>query len=658
MNRPSRHALAAAALMLGAGTAAHAADHSVYNPLQTFAPYRFQHAVNRYRSADGLPGPDYWQNKVDYQIKARLDPASKTLTASETIHYANHSPDTLHMLWLQLDQNRYTKTARGNFSADRMPGPDQHTSGYQFAKVTVEVDGKQVPVHYVISDTRMRIDLPKALAPKSGKAVVHIQYHYTVPGKFGGRTQWMASKNGNVFDIAQWYPRLCVYDDLRGWDTLPYLNNEFYLEYGNFDYSVTVPADMVVAGSGQLLNPKDVLTATERQRLAKAADSDKTVMIIKPGEVGSADSRPSGRKELTWHFRMQHTRDVSFAASRAFVWDAARINLPKGKHALAQSVYPVESIDRDGWSRSTEYLKDSVEHFSKRWYPYPYTNAIAVGGPVGGMEYPGIVFDYYKGHGKDFFGLTAHEIGHTWFPMIVGFDERRNAWMDEGFNTFIDVYESDDFNHGEFAPKRDGEYAPGGGNPVQEILKTIDDPQAPPILTRADAIKEKYRHPVTYFKSALGLVLLREQILGPKRFDPAFRQFIAAWAFKHPSPSDFFRAMDSAAGEDLSWFWHSWYQHNWKLDLAVTGVTPSKGGWSHGAEVTVANLDRMVMPATLEVTYADGSHQRLRLPVETWLQHTSFDVHVDGSKAVVSATVDPDQVIPDNDRANNTYKVK
>lgn len=657
MKRCNHHALAVAVLMLGASAAAHAETHSVYDPLQTFAPFRFEHPVNRYRGGNGLPGPDYWSNRADYSIRARLDPDKKTLSASEDITYANHSPDTLHVLWLQLDQNRYRKDARGNFSAGHMPPPQAHTAGYQFGKVTVEVNGRPVPAHYVVSDTRMRIDLPQALKPGSGTAKVHIDYHYQIPGKFGGRTQWAHTRNGDIFDMAQWYPRLCVYDDLRGWDTLPYLNNEFYLDYGNFDYSVTVPWNMIVAGSGQLLNPQQVLTATERSRLAQAAKSDKTVMIRTPAEVNASSTRPIQHGDLTWHFRMKNTRDVSFSASKAFVWDAARINLPQGRHAMAQSLYPVESVGQDAWSRSTEYLKDSVEHFSERWYPYPYPNAIAVGGTVGGMEYPGIVFDHYKAKGRGFFALTAHEIGHTWFPMIVGFDERRNAWMDEGFNTFIDVYESDDFNHGEFAPKRDGEYAPGGGNPVEEILKVINDPDAPPILTRADAIKEKYRHPVTYFKSALGLVLLREQILGPKRFDPAFRQFIAAWAYKHPSPSDFFRAMDSAAGEDLSWFWHSWYQHNWKLDLAVTAVKPAAGGWSNGADVTLANLDRMVMPSTLQVTYADGSHQRIRVPVETWLQHTQFVVHFDGSKPVVSATVDPDHVIPDDNRSNDSIQL-
>ena len=252
-------------------------------------------------------------------------------------------------------------------------------------------------------------------------------------------------------------------------------------------------------------------------------------------------------------------------------------------------------------------MKHAVETFSRRWYPYPWPAAINIAGPSTGMEYPGIVFDGVDDAGKQLFWISAHEIGHSWFPMIVGFDERRNAWMDEGFNTFIDVYESDDFNHGEYAPKRDGEYAPKGGNPVDEILPTIADPEAPVILTRADAIREKYRHPVTYFKSALGLILLREQILGPERFDWTFRKFIKDWAFKHPSPSDFFRAMESEGGEDLSYWWRGWYFNNWSLDMAAKGVAYVENDPKKGARITVANLGQLVLPVTVRVVFADDT---------------------------------------------------
>ncbi|MBB3228764.1 hypothetical protein FHW69_003406 [Luteibacter sp. Sphag1AF] len=649
MTHVSRRLTAALVLASLAGSA----FAGSYDPRETFAPFTYPQQATAYRSGSGMPGPLFWQNRADYELTAQLDPVKNQLTGKAVIHYTNNSPDALDVLWLQVEQNRYREDARGNFTSGRTP--KQHTDGYRIASVKVQQGGKLVDATYVVADTRMQVRLPAAVAAHGGKVSVTIEYAYDLPGDFGGRTGFAGSKNGNIYEMAQWYPRLCVYDDLRGWDTAPFLNSEFYLEYGDFDYSITVPSDMIVAGSGELVNPEDVLTATQRERLAKARNSDATVMIRTPAEVTDPASRPKKGGTLTWHFRMKNTRDVAFGASTAYVWDAARINLPEGKSALAMSVYPVESVGNQSWGRSTEYLKASVEHFSTKWYPYPYPVAINEGGSAAsGMEYPGIVFDPAEANPKELHMVTAHEIGHTWFPMIVGTDERRNAWMDEGFNTFIDVYEADAFHGGEFAPKRDGEYAPKGGNPVDEILPLLADADAPPLLMGADMVKEKYRHPATYFKSALGLVLLREQIIGPERFDPAFRKYIATWAYKHPSPSDFFRLMESEAGEDLSWFWRGWYQNNWQLDLAVTHVAYVDGDFQKGTQVTIENLDKLVMPSTLRVTYADGGVTNVRVPVETWQQHTSFVVTVPGTRRVTSVTIDPDHVLPDRNRANNT----
>ena len=659
MSRPTLLRPLAVALLLAssAGMAAQTPPASNYDPLQTFAPFVYPQPANAFRTASGRPGPLFWQNRADYQIKATLEPTTRKLTGEETITYTNHSPDDLDVLWLQVEQNRYLKDARGAFGGGKFP--TEFTDGEHIESIAVEgADGKLQKAEWVISDTRMQVRLPQLLKARDGKLRLHISYSYTVPGEFGGRTDVNPTKNGDIFEIAQWYPRMCVYDDLRGWTTDPYLNNEFYLEYGDYDYSVTVPSDMIVVGSGELLNPQEVLTKTELQRLEQARHSDATVMIRSAEEVNDPTTRPKQNGTLTWHFRIQNSRDAVFGASKAFIWDAARINLPNGKTALAESAYPVESAGNGAWGRATEYVKASTEYFSKQWYPYPYPVAINEAGSAGGMEYPSITFDSKEAKGSDLHALIAHEIGHTWFPMIVGTDERRNAWMDEGFNTFIDVYEADSFNHGEYAPKRDPEYAPGHGNPADEIVKLLTDLDAPPLLTRADDIREKYRHPVTYFKSAFGLVLLREQIIGPERFDPAFRKYIQTWAYKHPGPADFFRFMESETGEDLSWFWRGWYEYNWKLDLAVQNVTAVDGDWHKGAWVTVANLDKLVMPATLQVVYTDGSKQDIRVPVETWMQHRSYDIRVDGDKAVKSATIDPNHAIPDVDRGNNTFTVK
>jgi hypothetical protein len=242
--------------------------------------------------------------------------------------------------------------------------------------------------------------------------------------------------------MAQWYPRMCVYDDLRGWDTLPYIGSEFYLEYGHFDNYITVPSEYIVAGSGELVNTKEVLTPAQVTRLDQARNSDATVYIRKPEEVTDPKSRPKQGGTLTWHFHMDHTRDAVWSASPAFIWDAAKINLPDGKKSLAQSVYPPEAAGPDAWDKSTEYTKDTIERFSKHWYSYPWPAATSIAGFSSGMEYPGVVFDGINDKGGGFFWLTAHEFGHTWFPMIVGSNERRHAFMDEGFNTFIDIEES------------------------------------------------------------------------------------------------------------------------------------------------------------------------------------------------------------------------
>ncbi len=624
MNRPLRFGVCAALLLanspvvLAADGASQPAtgDTTVFDPQESFAPLQLPEPANALRDGAGKPGALYWQNRVDYDLHATIDPATHGLQGEETITYTNNSADALDVLWLQLDQNIYRSDSRAaSTRAPRPPrpgrpapaaGPAPSTDGYRIASVEVEQGGKRVPVKSLVDDTRMRVDLPAPLAAKGGTLKLHVQYAYTVPGTWGGRTAVTPSKNGDIYEIAQWYPRMAVYDDVHGWDTQPYLGSEFYLEYGNFDYAVTVPWDWYVEGSGELVNPKQVLTATEQQRLQQARGSDKTVYIVRPDEVGQASMHPTQGGTQTWRFHMEHSRDVAFAASPAFVWDAARINLPQGKSALAMSIYAAEGVGADKWDRSTEYVKGAIEHFSQ-WYPYPWPNAINLGGHGAGMEYPGIVFDGYEDSGKMLFWITAHEIGHTWFPMIVGSNERRHAFMDEGFNTFIDVYASDAFNHGEFAPKRDSEYAPGGGNPVDEILPLLADADAPTLMAQADVTSEKYRHPVSYFKSALGLVLLREQILGPERFDPAFRKYIATWAYKHPTPSDFFRFMDSEAGEDLSWWWRGWYFNNWQLDMGVKEAHYVDNDPAKGVAVTLVSKQKLVMPATLRIEYADGS---------------------------------------------------
>ena len=629
---------------------------SNYNPADLFSPAFYPERGNEKHSANGDPGTKYWQNRANYRLKANIDTNTKVLSGTEEIDYVNNSPDALQFLWLQLDQNTYKKTARSNFETNTHPAVNDHTDGYQIESVYIGNGKSTQKADFIISDTRMQIRLPKALTGNGTHLKLYIKYQYTIPAEFGGRTDYNQTKNGKIYEIAQWFPRMCVYDDSEGWDTLPFMGaGEFYLEYGDVDYEVTVPWDMIVAGSGELLNPTQVLTPTQISRLAAARNSDKTIMIRDVNEVNNPSTRPVHSGTLTWHFRMNNTRDVAFGASRAYVWDAARVNLPEGKKSLAMSVYPVESAGNDAWGRATEYLKKSIEYFSEKWFVYPYPVAVNEAGTAGGMEYPGIVFDGITDKGKELYWVTAHEIGHNWFPMIVGSNERRYAFMDEGFNTFIDIYASDAFNNGEYGKKRDSEYAPGGGNPADEIIPTILDPEAPTIMTAADAVPEKYRHPIEYYKPAFGLVLLREQILGNDRFDYAFRNYIHKWAFKHPQPDDFFRSMDNGAGEDLSWFWKGWFYNNLPLDLELVGAEYAKNDPKQGLQVTVINLEAMAMPFTVEVTMKDGSKQRMQIPVEAWLQNKMITFTVPTTKEVSRVVVDPDAALPDINRGNNGF---
>jgi hypothetical protein len=633
-------------------------SESIFDPHELFTQDFYTKNGNEFRSANGAPGSKYWQNRADYILHATIDTVANTLKGLETISYTNNSPDALTSLWLQLDQNTYRENARSNFytSALQRRKNNGHTDGYQFETVTIEYKGKIFKADYIINDSRMQIRLPNALSSKE-KINIHIKYHYLIPGDFGNRTDFFSTKNGKIYEIAQWYPRMCVYDDLEGWSTLPFLGSgEFYCEYGDFDYTVTVPARMIVAGSGELQNEKEVLTQKQIERLSAARKSDKTIMIRSEKEVNDAAGKRINNKLVSWHFKMNNTRDVAFGASAAYMWDAARVNLPEGKKALAMSVYPVESADENAWGRATEYLKKSIEYFSGKWFVYPYPVAVNEAGRAGGMEYPGILFDGMNAKAGNLYWVTAHEIGHNWFPMIVGSDERRYAWMDEGFNTFIDIYAADKFNHREYAPKRDGEYAPGKGNPADEIIPLLKDAMAPSMMARADMLPEKYRHPLVYFKPAFGLVMLREIVLGHDRFDYAFKKYIERWAYKHPSPDDFFRTMDNEAGEDLSWFWKEWFVNNWQLDLAVHSVAYTNDDAKSGVDITIDNLQKMAMPFTLEVVLKDGSKQDLQLPVETWMQSNVHSVHLPTTQPVQSVIIDPENKLPDSNRENNVWK--
>jgi hypothetical protein len=627
-------------------------ENNLYDPHKAFDPSFDSQPGNVYRSGSGQPGPGYWQNHADYRIDAKLNELDTSIIGKEEITYSNNSPDNLSFVWLQLEQNSLKDNSEGRLTSSPQPPDRNFRGGFNLNSVTVELEGTSYKADYIVADTRMQIRLPKELKAKTGRLLIKIDYSFKIPPQGYSRGGFMDTKNGVVYEIAQWYPRMEVYDDLKGWNSLPFLGaGEFFLEYGDFDYTINTPANMLVVGSGELTNPKEVLSSKEIKKLDAATQSDKTIIIRDSTQIKNTVSK----KRQTWHFKMKNTRDVSWAASSAFIWDAAKVNLPKGKKALAMSVYPVEFGQDSAWGRSTEYLKNSVEIYSKSWFEYPYPVAINVCGPVGGMEYPGIIFCSYRAKRKDMWMVTTHEIGHNWFPMIVGSNERENAWMDEGFNTFINIYSTDEFNKGEYAPKRDHEYAPNGGKPAREIVEFLVSTHSMPIMTYADAIPGAYTHELEYYKTALGLVMLRENVLGHERFDYAFRTYINRWAYKHPSPRDFFRTINDAAGENLNWFWKEWFVKDYKLDQAVKDVKYVDNDSSKGSLITIVNMNQMVMPVTVEIDERNGNKGKVNLPVEIWERTGEWTFKYNSTGIIDSVIVDPDQILPDIDSENNVW---
>jgi len=625
---------------------------SQYNYHDAFGPMFYTKNGTEYRAADGEPGPKYWQNRADYQLTANLNDQTDEISGSEVLTYTNNSPQNLDFLWMYLDQNLFTSTSRGsaiiatNGSRYDLKG-QVFEGGFKITSVKVnDVDAK-----YLINDTRIQIYLPKAVAADGGKVKVSIVFSFIAPTHGADRMGIQTTKNGKIYQIGQWYPRMCVYDDIMGWNTLPYSGpGEFYLEYGDFDLSITAPSNHIVVSSGELLNPQDVYTPEQLKRWAQAAQSEKTVFIRTASEVTDAASRPAGKPTLTWHFRIKNSRDASWGSSAAFIVDAAKMDLPSGRKAMAISAYPVESAGDNAWGRSTEYIKKSIEYNSAKWFEFPYPCATAVAGIVSGMEYPGIVFCGYKSTGRGLWSVNDHEFGHTWFPMIVGSNERLYGWMDEGFNTFINTLSTAAFDNGEYKPKRPYDMHRAS---VALTANTLE-----PILTEPADMKERNIGILLYSKPSAGLVLLRTQITDSTRFDLAFKTYIQRWAYKHPTPDDFFRTIENVTGESLQWFWRGWFVNNWRLDVAVSNVTYVDGDATKGALITIDNMDKLPMPVPLEIKTKSGKVSRITLPVEIWEANKSWTFKYPSTEEIQSVTYDPDNVMPDYNPDNNVWTSK
>ena len=604
----------------------------------------FQSLAQPTRSPLGTPGPAYWQNRADYNIQATLDTSHHKIIGKVAITYTNNSPYPLDYLWLQLDQNKYQPDSRGtqvNATGSRHEG--NTTKGFEIGGVFYKGPGaatKALPAAYIITDTRMQIKLKVPLPPNGGKASITIDYSFTIPEEGADRMGRILLEDGWVYEIAQWYPRMAVLDDVQGWNNLPYLGaGEFYCDYGSYEYTIDVPNGFVVAGSGALLNPGEVLPRSYVKNLEKAKESDTTLFIIPPEEAGNAPTG-SGKRGI-WKFRLESARDVAWACGKGLIWDAAGVELPGGERTLIQSFYPRESLD--GWDRATEYAQASIKHYSEQWFEYPYPTLSNVAGAVGGMEYPGLHFTEYNRSGNGLWVTLDHEVAHNWFPMIVGSNERQYAWMDESFVTFMGYYAARNFKGAKYAS-----YISDYKSMRRRFMGTELGP-----VTRPPREIGKGFSDIVYFKPAIALLVLREYVLGPERFDYAFRSYIQNWAYKHPQPEDFFNCMENASGEELGWFWQSWFYQDESLDQEITNALQSD---ENIIRITLSNKLGMPMPVVVEFTLADGSTERKNLPVDIWNQGDTYLFTYRAGQPVQSIRLDPDEWLPDVERRNNEWR--
>lgn len=591
---------------------------------------------NAYRSASGEPGPLYWQQRADYRIAATLDTAARRVSGTVRIAYTNNSPDTLRFVWLQLDQNLYRPGSKGSalFPADSRWGVRGFRGGYDLSQVTVN----ETAVAPRVDDTMMRLDLPTPLAPRGAQggaqAVITMSFAFNVPEHGSDRM----GRDGTLYEMAQWYPRMAVYDDVRGWNTDPYLGQgEFYLEYGDIDYAITAPAGYTIAGSGVLQNADEVLSPAQRARLAAAATSSEQVAIITRAEARATPS--AGTR--TWRFRAERVRDVAWAGAPDFQWDATSWN-----GVLCQAYFQPERT-KGAWDRGAEMTQWSIKTYSELFFPYPYPQATSVAGPVGGMEYPMFVMVHYGENGdpNSVFGTIDHEHGHEWFPMLVGSNERRYAWQDEGFNTYINAFSGERRYPGTSA------YASALADWRQVAVAGIDAP----LMTAPDHLDPEALGAIGYRKPAVTLLTLRNHVLGADTFDRAFREYTRRWAFKHPTPGDFFRTIENVSGTDLSWFWRSWWYTTDKLDFALTGVETRGDGEARTVHLEVARRTGVVLPPAVRVRYEDGTTEDFRFPVDVWARGASVSLSASARGKVVGARLWPDGTVPDWNPANDTW---
>ena len=545
------------------------------------------------RTASGAPGQAYWQQRADYTIRATLDEANRSIRGAETITYHNNSPDTLNYLWVQLDQNIYKPNSDARTGAtvsrEAWAKPRNPEEGLKFDALRTTFEGLTFDggfnitgvksgsrtLAHVINRTMMRIDLPQPLKPGQ-RFSFEVEWNYKINEQkvLGGRSGFEKFDDKNdLFEIAQWFPRMAAYYDVYGWQHKQFLGaGEFTLEFGDYDVEITVPGDHIVASTGVLQNPGSVLTAAQRDRLAKARTAKTPVVIVTQAEAEAAE-KVRATTNKTWHFKAKNVRDFAFASSRKFIWDAQGIK-SGDTEVMAMSYYPKEGNPL--WEKySTQAVVHTIEQYSKYSFDYPYPTAISVNGPVGGMEYPMISFNgprptkdkktgeitYGKRTKYGLIGVIIHEVGHNYFPMIVNSDERQWTWMDEGINSFVQTLAQEAWE--EQWPEMRGE-----PRLITDYMKSRNQV---PIMTNSESLLQFGNN--AYAKPAAALTVLRETVLGRELFDFAFKEYAQRWKFKRPTPSDFFRTMEDASGTDLDWFWRGWFYTTDAVDVSVDGIS-------------------------------------------------------------------------------------
>ncbi|MGC1240861.1 MAG: M1 family metallopeptidase [Chryseosolibacter sp.] len=684
---------------------------------------------NEYRSGSGAPGPRYWQQKADYTISVELNDDNQSVSGTETITYHNNSPDVLRYLWLQLDQNILsddntlkstgTDEVVDSAAAKNFAGKvSDFKAGFDI-KTVKETSGK--PLQHFVNNTMMRVDLPKPL--KSGeKFSFNIDWSYNIVDRniFRQRSglEYFSEDKNYVYTIAQFFPRMCVYDDVDGWQNKQFLGTgEFALPFGDYKVSITVPSDHLVAASGVLQNPQDVLSKTALERFEKAKTSfDKPVIIVTEKEAIQKEKSRSKTKK-TWQYHAENVRDFAFASSRKFIWDAQAVKIGN-KTPLAMSFYPKEGNPL--WEQeSTKAVKNTIEVYSRMTIDYPYPVAISVHTASIGMEYPMICFNFGRPN-KDgsytpllkqgMIGVIVHEVGHNFFPMIINSDERQTPWMDEGINSFVQLIT-------ELERYPDIDWSRGKPSSVVNYMKG-DESLMRPLMTNSEQVVQLGAE--QYTKAATALYILRETVMGKELFDMAFKEYSERWAFKHPMPSDFFRTMEDASAVDLDWFWKGWFyttdvndqtleEVKWfKLEtdesrLENKGVTARQGDLSSGSsaaegndfnsgpqplrlvdtdrrlygeflsrvddreiraklqnkniyEVTISNKGGLVMPVIIEWTYKDGTKELEKIPAEIWrFNEKELTKVFVKDKEVASIMIDPDMETADVNIEDNIF---